>query len=69
MNRIETSSPIERFGSVMDDNQSPNKAGAGNGARAVSFHFGRLGRAVPDLLRSAAKKQQSQNQTKPYGTD
>ena len=30
----------------------PNKAGAGNGARALSFHVERLGRAVPDLCRS-----------------
>jgi hypothetical protein len=29
-----------------------NKAGAGNGARADSFHVGRLERAVPDLFRS-----------------
>ena len=33
----------------------PNKAGAGNGAMALSFHVGRRGRAVPDLWRSAAK--------------
>jgi hypothetical protein len=30
-----------------------NKAGAGNGARSLSFHFVRHGRAVPDLCRSA----------------
>lgn len=30
-----------------------NKARAGNGARGLSFHGGRLGRAVPDLFRSA----------------
>jgi hypothetical protein len=29
----------------------PNKAGAGNGAGALSLHVGRLGRAVPDLFR------------------
>jgi hypothetical protein len=34
-------------------NQAPNKAGAGNGAGALSFHVERLGRAVPDLIRSA----------------
>jgi hypothetical protein len=27
-----------------------NKAGAGNGAGALSFQVGRLGRAVPDLI-------------------
>jgi hypothetical protein len=27
----------------------PNEAGAGNGAKALSFHVGRFGRAVPDL--------------------
>lgn len=31
----------------------PNKRGAGNGAVALSFHIGRLGRAVPDHDRSA----------------
>lgn len=30
-----------------------NKAGPGNAAGALSFHVGRLGRAVPDLFRSA----------------
>jgi hypothetical protein len=30
------------------------KTGAGNGAGGLSFHVGRLGRAVPDLFRSAA---------------
>ncbi len=34
--------------------KSPNKAGAGNGARALSFYVGHLGRAVPDLCRSPA---------------
>jgi hypothetical protein len=29
----------------------PNKAGAGNGAGSLSFHVGRLRRAVPDLAR------------------
>src|SRR3954469_18785516 len=32
----------------------PNKAGAGNCARGLLFHASRLGRAVPDLIRSAA---------------
>lgn len=32
-----------------------NKAGAGNGARPLSFHSGRLGRAVPDFIRWAAR--------------
>jgi hypothetical protein len=30
-----------------------NKAGAGNGAGALSLYVERLGRAVPDLIRSA----------------
>ena len=36
-----------------------NKAGAGNGAGALSFHVGRLGRAVPDVVRSAAAAHES----------
>jgi hypothetical protein len=31
---------------------SPNKAGAGNGARTLSSQVDALGRAVPDLFRS-----------------
>ena len=32
--------------------RKPNKAAAGNGAGALSFHVQRLGRAVPELGRS-----------------
>jgi len=35
-------------------NTTPNEAGPGNGARAHWLHIGRLGRAVPDLFRSAS---------------
>ena len=35
--------------------KSPNKAVAGNGAGALSFHVERVGRAVPDLVRWAAE--------------
>ena len=35
--------------------KSYNKAGAGNGAGALPFHIGHLGRAVPDLLRYACR--------------
>jgi hypothetical protein len=34
--------------------KTANKAGAGNGAGTLLFQAGRLGRAVPDLIRSAA---------------
>ena len=45
--------PAQTGASIMRvKSKSPNKAGAGNGARALSFHIGRLGRAVPDLSRS-----------------
>jgi hypothetical protein len=41
-----------------------NKAGAGNGAEALSFHVGRLGRAVPDLFRSASERHHAKE--RPY---
>jgi hypothetical protein len=44
-------------GAMMEMRQpSPNKAGAGNRAGALSFHIGRFGRAVPDLFRSGTNR-------------
>jgi hypothetical protein len=36
------------------ERRAPNEAGAGNGAGALTFQIEHLGRAVPDLWRSAA---------------
>jgi hypothetical protein len=41
---------------MVNTTRKANQAGAGNGAGTLSFHVERLGRAVPDLCRSAGMR-------------
>ena len=49
------------------DMTATNKAGAGNGAGALSFHVARLRRAVPDLVRSPKSSVSSLDGAWPFG--